>query len=311
MTTINSQAFRGVLVPVVTPFTQKLAPDSERFVAICQWLLDQGADGLAVFGTTSEANSMSVQERLDLLDALVAAGVAPAKLMPGVGACALSDCAKMAAHAASKKCGGVLMLPPFYYKTVSDDGLFAFVSEVIQRVGSADLRLYLYHIPPMSQIPFSYDLIERLIRAYPQVVVGIKDSSGDWNNTKGLLDRFPGFGTFVGSEQYLLDTLSGGGAGCITATGNVNVAGIKELFLNWRRPDAEALQERVTQIRKTVESYPLIAAVKWIVADIFQDPAWRQLRPPLQLLNEQQGKALLAQLADIDFTMPEPRRQAV
>lgn len=311
MDTKNAQAFRGVLVPVVTPFTQQLAADSERFIAICQWLLDQGADGLAVFGTTSEANSLSVEERLDLLDALVAAGVPPAKLMPGVGACAISDSAKMAAHAASKKCGGVLMLPPFYYKTVSDDGLFAYVSEVIQRVGSADLRAYLYHIPPMSQIPFSHNLIERLIGAYPQVVVGIKDSSGDWNNTKALLDRFPGFGTFVGSEQYLLATLCGGGAGCITATGNVNAGGIKELFVNWRRPDAEALQERVTQIRKTVESYPLIAAVKWIVAHIFQDPAWRRLRPPLGTLDEQQGKALIAQLTKIDFSMPVSRRQAV
>ena len=307
----NAQAFRGVLVPVVTPFTQQLAADSERFIAICQWLLDQGADGLAVFGTTSEANSLSVEERLDLLDTLVAAGVPPAKLMAGVGACAISDSAKMAAHAASKKCGGVLMLPPFYYMDISDEGLFAFVSEVIQRMGSGDLRVYLYHIPPMSQIPFTLDLIERLIRAYPEVVVGIKDSSGDWNNTKALLDRFPGFGTFVGSERYLLDTLRGGGVGCITATGNVNAGGIKELFENWRGPDAEALQEQVTEIRQAVESYPLIAAVKWIVAHVFRDPAWRRLRPPLGTLDEQQGKALIAQLSKIDFSMPVSRRQAV
>lgn len=305
------KSFSGVLAPVVTPFTGELVPDTERLVSFCRWLLDQGVDGLAVFGTTSEANSLSVGERLDLLDALVAAGVPAGKLLPGVGACAISDCAKMAAHAAEKKCGGVLMLPPFYYKTVSDEGLFAFVSEVIQRVGSADLRVYLYHIPPMAQIPFSHGLIERLIGAYPQTVVGIKDSSGDWANTQALLERFPGFGTFVGSERYLLQTLRGGGAGCITATGNINAGGIKELFLNWCGPDADALQERVTQIRKIVESYPLIGAVKWIVANILQDPAWRRLRPPLRALDEQQGKALLAQLADIDFSMPESRRRAI
>src|SRR5690606_25252242 len=180
---MSSSRFRGVLVPVVTPFDAKLRPDAGRFTRLCRHLLDEGADGLAVFGTTSEANSMSAAERMALLEWLVEKGIPAGRLMPGTGACSLTEAAQLARHAVEHGCGGVLMLPPFYYKGVSDDGLFAFFSEVIQRVGSGDLRIYLYHIPPVAQVGFGHDLIERLVKAYPDTVVGIKDSSGDWSNT--------------------------------------------------------------------------------------------------------------------------------
>ena len=218
-----SQPFAGVLVPVLTPFTPRGEPDAGRFIAFCRWLLDQGAGGLAIFGTTSEANSMSPAERMALLDRLIEAGVPAQKLMPGTGACAMTDAVSLVRHAVDHGCGGVLMLPPFYYKGVSDDGIFAFISGVIDKVGSSALKLFLYHIPPMAVVGFSLDLVGRLIRAYPETVVGLKDSSGDWSNTAALLDRFPGFAVFPGSEVFLLDGLRKGGAGCITASGNVNV----------------------------------------------------------------------------------------
>ena len=233
-----SQPFSGVLVPVLTPFTAAGEPDPVRFVSFCRFLLDQGADGLAIFGTTSEANSMSAGERMTLLDRLVAAGVPPAKLMPGAGACSITEAATLIRHAVGHGCGGALMLPPFYYKGMSDDGLYAFISGVIERVGSAALRLFLYHIPPVAQVPFSLDLVGRLIKAYPTTVVGLKDSSGDWSNTAALLDAFPGFAVFPGSEVFLLDGLRKGGAGCITATGNVNVPGIRKVYENWRTSQA-------------------------------------------------------------------------
>src|SRR5918911_1426335 len=147
--------FSGVLVPVLTPFGRDLKPDSGRFVALCKGLLAAGADGLAVFGTTSEANSMSAAERRELLETLVEAGVPAAKLMPGNGASALSEAADNARHALKLGCGGVLMLPPFYYKGVSDDGLFRSFAEVIERVGESGLRVYLYHIPPVSNVPIT------------------------------------------------------------------------------------------------------------------------------------------------------------
>src|SRR5712691_6616814 len=218
-----STPFAGVLVPVLTPFTASDEPDPARFIGFCRFLLDQGADGLAIFGTTSEANSMAAGERMELLDRLVAAGIPPQKLMPGTGACSVTEAADLIRHAVGHGVGGVLMLPPFYYKGMDDDGLFAFFAGVIDRVGSSALRMFLYHIPPQTVLGLSIELVRRLIEAYPQTVVGLKDSSGDWNNTAALLERFPDFAVFPGSEVFLLDGLRKGGGGCITATGNVNV----------------------------------------------------------------------------------------
>ena len=207
-------ALRGVIAPVVTPFTADLRPDARRLIALCRWLLARDA-GLAVFGTTSEANSLSVGEKIELLDALVDAGLPVARMMPGTGCCAFPDTVLLTRHAVRHGCGGVLMLPPFYYKAVTDDGLFASFSEVIQRVGDARLRIYLYHIPPVAQVPLSPALVERLVTAYPGTVVGIKDSSGDWNSVRTLLERFAprGFAVFPGSEALLLAAMRQGRRG--------------------------------------------------------------------------------------------------
>jgi len=308
---VASQPFHGVLVPVLTPFTPSGEPDAGRFAAFCRWLLDQGAGGLSVFGTTSEANSMSGPERMALLDVLVEKGIPPEKLMPGVGACSVSEAASLARHAVDHGCGGVLMLPPFYYKGVSDDGIFAFISRVIDKVASPALRVYLYHIPPVAQVGFSLDLVGRLIEAYPATIVGLKDSSGDWSNTAALLDRFPGFAVFPGSEVFLLDALRKGGAGCITASGNVNVPGINKLYQNWQGPQADALQAEITTLRKALQAYPMVPALKRIVAHFQDDPDWAAVRPPLEPLSLAQSAALLADLAKLGFTLGEqPRSKA-
>src|SRR5437870_3901219 len=180
----------GVLSPVVTPFRKDYSPDAGRFVRHCKWLLKNGCSGLAVFGTNSEANSMSVAEKRALLEALVSGGVPASALMPGTGHCALSDSIELTRAAVELGCAGVLMLPPFYYKGVSDEGLFRNFAEVIERVGDERLQLYLYHIPPVSQVPISLGLIERLLGKYPGIVAGVKDSSGDWSNTKAMLHNF-------------------------------------------------------------------------------------------------------------------------
>jgi 4-hydroxy-tetrahydrodipicolinate synthase len=298
---MTSPPFHGVLVPVLTPFTRRGDPDAGRFVGFCRWLLDQGAGGLAIFGTTSEANSMSGPERMALLDQLIDEGVPAGKLMPGAGACSITEAASLARHAAGRGCGGVLMLPPFYYKGVSDDGIFAFVSNVIEKAGSPALRIYLYHIPPVAQVGYSLDLVGRLIAAYPETIVGLKDSSGDWSNTAALLDRFPGFAVFPGSEVFLLDALRKGGAGCITASGNDN----------WRGPEADAFQAKITTLRKALQAYPMIPALKSIVAHFRNDPDWAAVRPPLVPLDAAQSVALLADLGKLGFTLGEqPRSRA-
>jgi 4-hydroxy-tetrahydrodipicolinate synthase len=304
-----TQPFAGVLVPVLTPFTVSGAPDAGRFVAFCRWLLDQGADGLAIFGTTSEANSMSAGERIELLDRLLAAGIPAAKLMPGAGACSMTEAAMLIRHAVSHGVGGILMLPPFYYKGMTDDGLFAFISGVIDKVGSHALHMFLYHIPPMAVIGFSLDLVGRLIKAFPDTVVGLKDSSGDWNNTAALLERFPGFAVFPGSEVFLLDGLRNGAVGCITATGNVNVPGIRKVYENWRTPQADALQAEITHLRKTIQAYPMVPALKRIVAHFHHDPDWAAVRPPMVALSEAQSAALIGDLKRIGFALGDRRQR--
>jgi 4-hydroxy-tetrahydrodipicolinate synthase len=302
----------GVLAPVLTPFGADLAPDAGRLVRHCRWLLDHGCAALAPFGTTSEANSLSVDERERLLDALVEGGIPPARLMPGTGCCALPDSVRLTAHALRRGCAGVLMLPPFYYKAVGDDGLFRAFAEVIERVGDPRLRVYLYHIPPVAQVGIGPKLVERLLRAYPRIVAGMKDSSGDFGNTKAMLELFgkAGFDVFVGSERFLLANLRAGGVGCITATGNVNAAAIDRLFRGWRSPEAEALQEAVNAVRAAIEKAPVIPALKAIVAHHGRDPAWRTVRPPLVELEPAARDPLLASLDALGFAMPGLREGA-
>src|SRR5437762_3963057 len=214
---IQRARIRGVLAPVLTPFKADLSPDSQRFVAHCKWLLSQNC-GLAPFGTTSEANSLAAEERSILLDALVAAGVATSRMMPGTGCCSITETVKLTSQAVKHGCAGVLMLPPFYYKDVSEEGLYRHFSEVVQRVGDARLRIYLYHIPPVAIVGITPNLVERLLRAYSTAIAGMKDSSGDWNNTKTFLDAFAetarpartGFNVFVGRESFLLANIRNG-----------------------------------------------------------------------------------------------------
>jgi 4-hydroxy-tetrahydrodipicolinate synthase len=295
----------GVLSPVVTPFDAELRPDRERFVRHCRWLVAQGV-GLAVFGTTSEANSMSVAEKIALLDTLIDAGLPPACMMPGTGCCAFTDSVELTRHALRHHCAGVLMLPPFYYKGVSDDGLFRSYAEIIERVGESNLRIYLYHIPPVSQVAISLALIERLLQAYPGTIAGIKDSSGDWSNTRAMLERFQplGFDVFAGSETFLLATLRGGGAGCITATGNVNPRRIAELARSWRDPDATAQQAALDKVRAVLQRYPMIPALKAAIAHHTADPAWMTVRPPLVELSPLEQSALVQALESTGCSMP-------
>ena len=301
----DSQRIKGVLSPVVTPFKADLSPDPDRFVRQCRWLLSQNV-GLAVFGTNSEANSLSIEEKIELLDRLVAAGLDPARMMPGTGHCALTDSVRMTAHAMKLGCGGVLMLPPFYYKGVSDDGLFRSFAEVIERVGESRLRVYVYHIPPVSQVPITPGLVERLLKAYPTQTAGMKDSGGDWKNTQAFLDAFArsGFDVFAGSETFLLQNMRHGGAGCISATANVNPGPIARLFDTWQDTDADTQQSRLDEIRGTFARFPMIPALKAAIAHYGGDPTWTTVRPPLVELTPNQSKALVTELDRRQFAMP-------
>lgn len=297
--------FSGLLAPVCTPFGKDLSPDPERLVNHCRWLLSQNA-GLAVFGTNSEANSLSVDEKIELLDHLVDAGIDPARLMPGTGHCAVTDTVKLTTHAVSLACAGTLMLPPFYYKDVSDDGLFASFAEVIERVGNTNLRIYLYHIPPIAQVGISPQLVERLVKRYPATIVGIKDSSADWKNTDALLKLdLDDFRVFAGSETFLLQNMRGGGAGCISATANINPAAIHKLFDNWESDQAQVMQSELDAIRVIIQKYPIIPALKATIGAFRNDQRWHAVRPPLMVLTTEQKTKLLADLHELNFQMPD------
>ena len=296
--------FSGVLSPVVTPFDDALDPDGPRLAAQCKWMVSQGV-GLAIFGTNSEANSLSVGEKISLLDELTESGVPGERLMPGTGCCALSDSVELTRHAVDVGCRGVLMLPPFYYKGVSDEGLYRNFAEVIERVGDTRLKVYLYHIPPVAQVGISLELIERLVTDYPDTVVGIKDSSGDWSNTQAMLDRgWDDFRVLVGSETFLLKNMRAGGAGCISATANVNPAAIHRLYLEWQSDSADDQQAALNALRDIVQTQPMIPALKAIVARYSGVDGWRRLRPPLVALTEAQYTALYGALDTVGFDMP-------
>jgi 4-hydroxy-tetrahydrodipicolinate synthase len=300
-----TQRIRGVLAPVVTPFKADLSPDGERLIAHCKWLLSQNC-GLAPFGTTSEGNSLSIEERAALLDDLVAAGVDPSRMMPGTGCCSITETVQLTAQAVKHGCAGVLMLPPFYYKGVSEEGLYRYFSEVVQRVGDARLKIYLYHIPPVAVVGITTGLVERLLKAYPNAVAGMKDSSGDWNNTKTFLDGFSksGFDVFVGSESFLLANMRNGGVGTISATANVNPAAIYKLYTDWKNADADEQQAKLNLVRDLFgRKYPMIAALKQAIAIYTNDPAWAKVRPPLVELTAEQAKSLFSELKAISFTM--------
>lgn len=296
---IDQPNFSGVIAPVLTPFGEDGEPDPDRFTEHADWLLgDGGCTALAPFGTTSEANSLGNDERMDLLEDLIEAGIDPQNLMPGTGTCSLADTITLTQHAVDVGCGGVLMLPPFYYKAPSDDGLFQYFSEVIDEIDDDRLRVYLYHIPPVSQVGFSLDLIDRLRKEFPEVVVGLKDSSGDWSNMQSILERFPDFELFPGSEAFLLDGLRAGAVGTISASANVNGAMMRKLFDDWQAANADELQSQISAIRSTLQGYPLIPVMKALMAHYRGDTAWAVLRAPNMALDPTTARRAIKQLAD-------------
>ena len=276
---------------------------------------------------------MATEERLTLLDALLAAGIDPSRIMPGTGCCSITETVTLTAHAVKHGCAGVLMLPPFYYKNVTDRGLYDYFSEVVQRVGDTRLKIYLYHIPSVAIVGVTAKLVERLLKAYPNTIAGMKDSSGDWNNTKTFLDAFAsnGFDVFVGSESFLLANMRNGGVGTISATANVNPAAIHKLYqkcsggFSNSRSNGKALgrsasttelereQARLNVVRDvfTSRTFPsMIAAVKQALAIYRNEPEWTRMRPPLVELTIKQAELLAAELKAIRFAIPGVEAEA-
>ena len=203
------------------------------------------------------------------------------------------------------------MVPPFYYKGVTDDGVFGYYSEVIEQVGDERLAIYLYHIPQVTQVPITLALIERLLKRYPKAIAGAKDSSGDWKNSKAMIDAYAGggFDVFPASEALLSKALAIGGVGCISATVNMNPAGIHAVCEKWNTAQGAELQARADALRKIFQSPIMIPAMKRVVAEFARDPDWSVVRPPLTAMGDEAAAALLEALRAVEFDMPGyPRR---
>jgi 4-hydroxy-tetrahydrodipicolinate synthase len=302
---LKDNRFTGVLPAALTPLKEDLTPDDGLLAQHCKWLLANGSSGLAVLGTTGEANSFSLKERIRIVESLVEAGVPGEKLLPGTGSCSLTDAVELTRVAVNAGAGGVLMLPPFYYKNPSDEGLYAFFSEVIQRVGDDRLQIYVYHFPQMSATPISYNLIEMLLKAYPDTVAGMKDSSGVVENMTGAVKNFPGFHVLSGADDLMLPVLQAGGAGAITACANVCSAPLSAVHAGFRSgQDVSALQAQVTAVRQTVAGFPLSAALKQLMARHSGDQRWLRVRPPLMVLSDAQVAELYSAFDAIGCDLP-------
>ena len=293
----------GVFAAGLTPLNADLSIDHEALIAHCKWLLSYGCDGVLLLGTTGEANSFTLEERIGLIDRMADSGIPLNRLMVGTGCCAHPDTVRLTRHAVELGVGGVLMLPPFYYKQVTEKGLEEYFDLVIDSVGDERLRLYLYHFPKMSAVPFPTKLVKKLVERYPGTVVGMKDSSGDLAHTEKVLREIPGFKVYTGTEELMLATLRAGGAGCISATVNATAAVAGELFQNWESAEADDLQERLSAIRGAFSGYPLTATLKQMFFDWTGDRAWLNVRPPNTLVGAEEMAVLSAKLKDLGFSV--------
>ena len=297
---------RGVIAPILTPFNADLSVATDLLVAHAQRLLAAGCVGLAPFGTTGEALSVGSGERSAGLEALIAGGVDPARLIPGTGLCNLPDTVALCRHAVERGCAGVMVLPPFYYKGVSQEGLYAYFARLIDAVARPRLRLYLYHIPQVAGVGIPIPVVARLRADFPDIVVGIKDSSGDWENTERLL-AIEGLTVYPGSELPLLQALDRGGAGCISATANLNAAALAQvvaLYDAGDMPAARVSHDRAAAFRRCVQGFGPIPAQKYLLAQATGDARWAAVRPPLDPLDPARGAALVTALAkDLGVTL--------
>lgn len=286
----------GVFCAAVTPMHADLTPDHAAFVHHCRYLLGHGCDGVAMLGTTGEANSFSGAERRALLESAVEGGIAPDKLLPGTGVAALTETIELTRHALSSGVTTVVMLPPFYYKNVSDDGLFASYAAVVERVADPRLRVVLYHIPMFSAVPIPIPVVARLRDAFPGVFVGLKDSSGDLHNMKALVNAFPGFAVLAGADPLLLPLLRAGGAGCITAASNLVSPDLAIIYRHHADPgragEVDAAHERAVAMRNRVSQFAQIASIKALLAEQTGNPDWRAVRPPLLPLTKDERAKL-------------------
>ena len=274
---MSKATLRGVIAAIATPVDERGEPDTARAVKLAKFLLDGGCDGLNVLGTTGEATSFSLEQRKRVMSAYKEAGLPGERLMVGTGAAAVADAVALTRHAAELGFAGALVLPPFYYKGVPDDGLVAYLDAIVSATADKALPIYLYNFPALSGLPWGVPLIRRLREKFGARIAGLKDSSGDMPYAREAVTIGSDFAVFPSTEAVLLDARAGQFAGCISATANLNADLCGRAF---RNGDAAALDAAVT-IRKLFDGKALVPGIKALLAHIHGDPALARVQPPL------------------------------
>ena len=295
----------GLIAPILTPFNDDLSIAPDLYLAHASRLLDQGCAGIAPFGTTGEALSVGIDERIAAIRALADGGIDCHRMIPGTGLSNVADTARLSSACLDMGCTGVMTLPPFYFKHVDEEGVYRYFAQLIDAIGP-NARIYLYHIPPVAVVGIPPTLAARLHADFPKQIVGIKDSSGDWDNTRSLLD-IDGLVVYPGNELLLTDALRHGAPGCISATANVNggdIARVIRLFVEGDAQGASALLETVRRFRLAVQGHGPIPAQKRLLAIATGDPRWANVRPPLQPMSAAAGRTLADELRrEFDFDL--------
>ena len=278
---------KGLIAPILSPFDNDLKFNQNMYNDLAHDLLENGCSGLAPFGTTGEALSLSNKERMNALEGLLNSGIKADQLIPGTGLCNFPDTVMISKHALDLGCHGVMTLPPFYFKGMSDEGLFDYFEKLIEEINHSKLKIFLYHIPQVSGVGLSIDLVSKLKKSYPDIVVGIKDSSGNWENTKSLLG-IDDLVVYPGAELPVIEAIKLGAPGCISATANLNGGDISKVINfchdnEWEK--AEDLHKKVTKVRLLFQDYAPIPAQKGLLAKKTKIGEWLNVRPPLKSIN--------------------------
>ena len=296
------QKLAGIFAAAATPLRADLTIDSERLVRHCRWLLNEGGcDGVNLLGTTGEATSFSVEQRLGAMQAVAESGLPMTRFMVGTGAAAMRDAITLTKAARELKFAGALLVPPFYYKNIAEAALEAYVATVIEAACGGDFGLYLYHIPQFSAVPYPIALVERLAKRFPETLAGIKDSSGDIEYSIALAERLPTLAVFPGAETILGLAPKVNFAGCISATTNVTGAIASRGWKARGTEEGARALAAAAAIRAALSEFPLIPAVKWVLAELRNDEEWRRVHPPLSPLPEAEWLRLRSKLAETEL----------
>lgn len=295
---MTSTPLCGIFAAVLTPMDDDGAIDFRTLATHCGTLIREGCHGVSLFGTTGEGPALTAEERMAGLEAVIEGGVPAAGILPGTGCAAVPDAVRLTRHAVAHGCANVLVMPPFFFKDVSDEGVVAAYSRIIEGVGEPALRIIIYNFPAVTGVWVRETVIARLRETYPGTIVGVKDSSGDWGYVTALLDRFPDLAVFTGWETLLPRLIAAGGSGNISGLANVIPGMLRDLYDRHPAAPDDPVLAGVTRLVEATVKYPVIPAIKALAANLRRSAAWRNMRPPLVPLTPESERSLLAAFED-------------